>query len=481
MVDILTSGKPFENTNLISKYVANKNPSEERPYNYERIRIPNCSLLPHQKVAWNAKERLAENFKDEIKLIILEWSRRQGKDIFSLQCIVDEAFNYPSNNYYVFPEKRQAKEAIFEAIDADGRALIDYIPKALIHKIDKVSMTIYLYTKVHGAISTIQFKGSDADKMVGTSLRCVVFSEYALCTPNVWYYLEPSIAMNKGFAIFVSTPRGFNHFTDLIDKNKDKPNCFYSFLNITMTVGFNNKPIFTEEDVQKKIDAGMPFEKAQQEYYCSRQASLVGAYYKNECRKLEESNRFVPFEPDKYEQWYCSIDIGIRDLMVLWFGYKKGNYFYLYHSYGNNYKDIRHYSMYIQKVKHSLGLVNPIKLLLPHDATKKDIVNGTSPALAFERYGHECYLIKRSSNKLNDITYIRDRFQYVIIHNEKAFVGFNHLKQYTKRYNKVTGMYVEEELHNEASNFADSFRYFILGLDGLGKGRTSVFSPSGIR
>lgn len=470
----MLSSTPFSNVNCLKEYTAKNNSEHMKTYN---VRLPNCMLLPHQKVAWNAKERLKKEYSDRLKMVILEWSRRQGKDILALNITAMEAYEYPSNNYYIFPEKRQAKEAIFEAIDADGRALIDYIPKELIYKIDKVTMTIYLYTKVHGALSTIQFKGSDADKMVGTSLRTVVFSEYALCNPAVWIYLEPSISMNKGLAIFVSTPRGLNHFTELIEANIDNPACYYSKLTIDMTVGFNNRPIFTRQEVEDKIKRGMPREQAMQEYYCSRTVALAGSFYKEQLAQLEEDGRCFNFNPPMYTQWYCSVDVGIVDLMVLWFGYVYDNKYYFFKCYANNYKTIKHYANVIDEFKKKYNIRRPIKLLLPHDSTKRDIVNNTSPIQEFERLGFECYLVKRSQSKINDINYIRQRIERMYFHKDNTFVGFNYLKRYTKKWNKTLNCFSEEELHDEASNFADSWKYFVKGIDGFETGETMSYLP----
>lgn len=470
----MINGLPFGNISCLENFI-NK-PQEENMKTYN-LRLPNCMLLPHQKVAWNAKEKLKTDYPDRLKMIILEWSRRQGKDILALNMTVKEAYEYPSNNYYIFPEKRQAKEAIFEAIDADGRALIDYIPKELISKIDKVTMTIYLYTKVHGALSTIQFKGSDADKMVGTSLRTVVFSEYALCNPAVWIYLEPSISMNKGLAIFVSTPRGLNHFTELIDMNLDNPACFYSKLTIDMTVGFNNKPIFTREQVEDKIKRGMPKEQAMQEYYCSRTVALAGSFYKEQLALLETEGRLRNFPAPKYVQWFCSVDVGLVDLMVLWFGYYSGGRYWIYSCYANNYKPIRHYANVINDFVKKNGIRTGIKLLLPHDSTKKDIVNSASPIQEFDRYGFECLLVKRSQSKINDINYVRERIPDMIFHRDNTFVGFNWLKRYTKKWNKTLNEFSEDELHDDASNYADSLKYFVKGIDGLSNGETQCYYP----
>ena len=64
-----------------------------------------------------------------------------------------------------------------------------------------------------------------------------------------------------------------------------------------------------------------------QEYYCSRTVALAGSFYKEQLAQLEEEGRCFNFNPPMYTQWYCSVDVGIVDLMVLWFGYVYDNKF----------------------------------------------------------------------------------------------------------------------------------------------------------
>ena len=156
-------GDQFSIVNTFDKYNTKEDNSK---YNYRRVRIPNCTFMDHQKEVWNAKEKLKRDNPDDLKMVILEWSRRNGKDNTAINCIAYEAYIQAGNNYYVFPEKRQAREAIFEGIDSDGRNILSYIPKELIHRVDKQSMTVYVYSQPVGALSTIQFTSSDADTKV---------------------------------------------------------------------------------------------------------------------------------------------------------------------------------------------------------------------------------------------------------------------------------------------------------------------------
>jgi phage terminase large subunit len=60
--------------------------------------------------------------------------------------------------------------------------------------------------------STWQVIGSDNyDALVGTPPIGVVFSEWALSSPQAWSLIRPILAENGGWAMFITTPRGRNH------------------------------------------------------------------------------------------------------------------------------------------------------------------------------------------------------------------------------------------------------------------------------
>ncbi|MGL5797625.1 MAG: hypothetical protein ACRCYT_05390 [Cetobacterium sp.] len=242
-------------------------------YEKDLISLPNCVLFPHQRKAYTEFNKILKQYRTSgLKLMILEWHRRCGKDILLLQILVKEAVQHTGNYLYIFPQVNQARQAIFNGIDTDGRRLLDYIPYQLIHKIKEQEMLIYLKTgqtnsRGEMTYSTIQFTGSDHDSKVGGSVKGAVFSEFALTNPKIYMYLEPALAKNKGWAGFVSTPRGEQNFmVDLINNNKNNPRAFiWEQMTIEDSYDFAGKHIFTKEEYDDKIKGGLPLETARQE------------------------------------------------------------------------------------------------------------------------------------------------------------------------------------------------------------------------
>jgi predicted phage terminase large subunit-like protein len=55
------------------------------------------------------------------------------------------------------------------------------------------------------------------DSLRGMTLDGVVFDEAALARPEAWPTLRPTLSVRRGWAIFISTPKGLNWFYDLYE------------------------------------------------------------------------------------------------------------------------------------------------------------------------------------------------------------------------------------------------------------------------
>jgi Terminase large subunit, T4likevirus-type, N-terminal len=74
--------------------------------------------------------------------------------------------------------------------------------------------------------STIAVRGADHyDGLRGIGLDFVVADEFAIMKPETWSeVLRPALADRMGGALFIGTPKGRNHFYDLVQEAKTSPN-----------------------------------------------------------------------------------------------------------------------------------------------------------------------------------------------------------------------------------------------------------------
>lgn len=156
--------------------------------------------------------------------------------------------------------------------------------------------------------SVWQVVGSDNfDSLVGSNPIGIIFSEYSIADPNAWEYFRPILLENDGWALFIFTPRGKTHGYSLHEMAAEHPGWFHSTLTIDDT------GIMTPEQFEDEIAQGMSREKAMQEFYCSFDIGMEGAFYTEELKYAEDSGHIgsFPWNPNKpVDTWW---DIGIRD------------------------------------------------------------------------------------------------------------------------------------------------------------------------
>lgn len=242
---------------------------------------------------------------------IAVWHRRAGKDEVCLHWAACAAMQRVGNYWHMLPEAAQARKAIWDAVNPHtGKRRIDEaFPLAIRQGTRNEDMRL---TFRNG--STWQLVGADNfDALVGAPPAGLVFSEYSLTNPAAWDYLRPILAENGGDALFMFTPRGRNHAWKLYDLARSNPAWFAELLTVEDTGAI------APEVIAEERGSGMSEDMIQQEYYCSFQAALPGAYYGKQLREAEAAGRIgrVPWSPDLLT--HTAWDLGIGDSTAIWF------------------------------------------------------------------------------------------------------------------------------------------------------------------
>lgn len=275
--------------------------------------LPAHGWLPrsYQMPAWAALE-------GGCKRLALAWHRRSGKDDISLHWTAVSSQMRVGPYWHMLPLANQARKAIWDAVNphTGRRRIDDAFPAELRESTREQDMFIRFKTG-----STWQVVGSDNyNSLVGSPPVGVVFSEYALADPNAWGFLRPILAENGGWAIFISTTRGRNHFTRMIDFARKDPAWFAQRLTVEDTHAIPMNVIAQErreliaERGEKEAEAIIA-----QEYYCDPDAAIPGAYYGELMGRLERDGRIGDYPHLPNLGVGTAWDIGYGDSTVIWF------------------------------------------------------------------------------------------------------------------------------------------------------------------
>lgn len=384
------------------------------------------------------------------KRIVLTWHRRSGKDFTILNWCVKQLYINTQTCFYIMPSYAQAKKVIWDAIDNDGKRLIDCIPKNIIAQKNNQEMKVRF---TNGSL--LQLIGSDnIDSLMGTNPRIVVFSEYALQDPQAWDYIRPILKVNKGTAIFISTPRGRNHFYDLYRSAERNPEWFRQKLSIEDT------GVLTKQDVEQEMNEGMSEELALQEYYCSFDRGVEGSFYSQILQRIMDRGKICKLEYDPYKLVHTSWDLGWNDATAVIFFQLVNDQIHIIDSEETTKTTLAGWKAVLDDKKYKYGTH-----LFPHDVEQIDgLSTGATRREILEELGISVTTVPKLL--LSDgITATQAMLESRVTINDNKCQGLlKSLDHYHREWDDVRKAYANKPVHDWSSHYADAIRYLASGL-----------------
>lgn len=413
--------------------------------------------LPHLFTPRSYQIPFLETFPEVKRRAVWVVRRRAGKDLTAWSAVViPEAVETVGIYYYLFPDYAQAEKAIWSGMDNDGIPFLDRIPKQLIKgEPNKTKMRVEL---VNGSI--IQLAGSDNyDRLVGTNVRGMVFSEWSLCDPRAWAYLAPMIGANNGWALFLYTPRGRNHGYDTLQAAQDDPEWFAQVLTVDDTGEMQ-----PGELAQARADAkilglsGDDLENyIQQEYYCSFAAGVQGAYYAKLLERAETEGRIREHLPIANVPVYTRWDLGMDDSTAIWLYQYVGQEPRFIGFYENRGQGLEHYAVWLQQYAQRREFVYGAHRL-PHDGAVKELGTGKSRQEVLQGYriGRVEVVPKQDPN--DGIQSARTELALAYFDKTECAAGLKALAHYHTEWDEARKTFRTTPHHDWSSHAADAYR-----------------------
>lgn len=390
------------------------------------------------------------------KRVLAILPRRAGKDITAFNIALRACLRKTCVIYYIFPTFAQGKRVIWDSVTNSGERFLDFIPPQLIRSINSQEMKIRFVND-----SILQIVGSDNfDALRGTNPAGIVFSEYAYQDPRAYPVLRPILTANDGWALFISTPYGKNHFWTLYNIAQNSPDWFCYKLTVEDT-----QHISLWEIEKERAEGLMSDDLIQQEYYCSFTMGVEGAYYAKYLAQMRVSGQIstVPWEPGF--KVHTAWDIGVRDSTCIIFFQTIGQIVRLIDCYENSKEGLEHYISIVESKPYSYG-----KHFAPHDIAVKEWGSGMTRIEKARQLGVSFTLSPNVSIE-DGIEAVRTSFAKIWIDETKCQPLLKALENYRQEYDAKKKVYKTRPLHDFASHFADAMRYLCLSLprtrDGL--------------
>jgi len=378
--------------------------------------------------------------------------RRSGKTTACINHLQRDALTVPNSRYaYIAPTYKQAKNIAWDIIKFYAKP----VPGA---EFNESELTVRYPNG-----SRITLYGADnPDSLRGIGLWGVVFDEYSQQPSNIFSeIIRPALADHSGYAVWIGTPKGKNDFWKLYEVAR---------------TGFNEKGedvskdwfplLLTVDDTKVIPDAEladarttMSEDEYLQEFMCSFEAAIKGAYYASQLSKARADGRIskVPYdELLPVSTWW---DLGIGDSTAILFFQNYGKEWRLIDSYEQSGEGLAHYAKVLTEkgyfYKDHWG---------PHDIEVKELGTGRSRKEIAASLGIKFKVAPKLSIE-DGINAVRMRFSTLWIDEEKNSEFLHCISLYRKEWDDKRGEFKNAPFHDFTSHYADALRYWAVTRD----------------
>lgn len=374
--------------------------------------------------------------------------RRFGKTVFAINHQIDKMSRYTlpaPRAAYLAPTYGQAKRIVWDYLKKYTSPLPGTVPHEQDLRLD--------YS--HNGARQMLLSAENPGSLRGLYLDDVLLDEYAEMDPTVWTeVIRPTLSDRRGTAMFIGTPKGQNNFYKLYEyaTQSGDPEWFGCMYKASET------GIIAPEELESARRT-MSEDEYEQEYECSFNAGLSGAYFAKELTRAEKEGRIgsVPYDPNLPVDLY--LDLGVNDMAAVWFVQSLRGRHRAIDYYEICGASIEEFVKDVRRKNYVLG-----EWVLPHDANARDFSTGKAQVQIFHNLGaRPTRIIPRVGTKRESINAARMVFPLVEFDKVKCKRGLECLANYQRKWNSKNNVFEESPLHNWASNGADAFQQFGLG------------------
>jgi hypothetical protein len=365
--------------------------------------------------------------------------RRAGKTVAAINDIIKRAIlgSRSAQYAYIAPFRSQAK-----------RVAWDYL-KHYAAPITKNTNEADLLVELVNGAKIMLFGSDNADAMRGMGFNGVYLDEYGDFKPSVWgNVVRPTLSSAMGWAVFGGTPKGKNQFHDIYKVSQATPDWFLTRLPASISQLLPDSELKAAKDQLSQ-------DQYDQEYECSFEAAILGAFYGQEMRLADEEGRIreLPFEPESpvFTAW----DLGYRDDTAIWF----------YQVVRSEIRVMDYYAVSGASIEEIAQVVidkgyRYTRHYLPHDARAKTLASGGKSIV--EQLA--AYLGGMSKLAIVPEIGVQNGIQAVRMVRPKCYFdsrcdeGLDALKQYQREYDEDKKAFRQNPRHDWTSHPADAFR-----------------------
>lgn len=316
--------------------------------------------------------------------------------------------------------------------------------------------------------SRIRLYGAENEsRLRGLFLDGIILDEYADMSPSVWgEVIRPALADRRGWAAFIGTPKGHNAFYDVYQSAGED---WFRLMLRSSDSGILDRAELTA------AKAVMTADQYEQEFECSFEAAIRGAYFGQEMKAAEVEGRIsrVPYEPIA-EVW-TAWDLGMDDSTAIWFAQMVGREVRVIDYYEGQGMGLDHYVKALRDKPYVYA-----GHLLPHDVKVRELGTGKSRLETLESLGLRNVTVVNQQSVEDGINAAKLLIPRCWFDSSKCKPGIEALKQYRADYDEKRNVFSNRPRHDWTSHAADAWRYMSLGIKPVQKWKPIKYPSGGV-
>ncbi len=338
---------------------------------------------------------------------------------------------------YIAPYYTQAKDVAWTYL----KQFVTPIPGIKINESE-------LYVEFPHNQARVRLYGADNyDRMRGIYLDGCVLDEYGDMDPRVWpEVIRPALSDRKGWGTFIGTPKGRNSFYETYRHALESDSWFSLMLKASETG-------LVDEAELADARAMMAPEQYEQEFECSFDAAIMGAYYAALIADAEKENRVTDIPISHDLPIHTSWDLGIGDSMSIWVWQAGPEGMRIIDHIEDHGRPLPHYSKELDARGYKGGVD-----FVPHDARVRDLGTGRTRLETLVGLGRNPRLV--AIHPVDDgINAVRHLFPRMWFDKTRCGEGIEALRQYRTEFDDKTQAFKTRPRHDWTSHTADALRY----------------------
>lgn len=370
--------------------------------------------------------------------------RRAGKTVADINELVIGATKcrLPNPRFaYVAPQLNQAKDIAWTYLKEYTAFLQPRVNES------------ELWVELPGGARIRIYGADNPDRLRGIYLDGVVLDEFGDMDPTIWtQVIRPALSDRKGWACFIGTPKGKNTFHKIWVEAEGDPDWTRLMLKASETGLLDAKEL---ADARKM----MSDDEFAQEYECSFDAAVRGAYYAKELNEAENGDpaRLTSVPHDPRLLTHTAWDLGVADSTVIWFIQTVGRETRVIDVLKGEGVGLDWYARQLQERGYLYG-----DHYLPHDVEVRELGTGKSRKEVLEGLGIRVTVCPNIP-VADGIQAVRMLLPTCWFDKAKCKDGIEALRMYRRDYDDKRQEFRANPLHDWTSHYADAFRYFAVG------------------